>query len=157
VYYQVDRGDGTNGYWHLRYNSTSTYWDFLGGPRLFVKDTGTQPRNTASPTYQTTGSPSINAPLAGDYEITLGDEVTTNATNTGNDTRLGLFIAGTQAGQEAIDVIAGATGLGATTSNTNRVTGITASQAIAVRYKSASSLSANFYNMYVWVSPVRVK
>lgn len=59
-------------YWHLRYNSTTTKWHFIGGIPLFAEVTATD--STTSTTYAalTPAGPSITLPLAGDYDVEIG-------------------------------------------------------------------------------------
>jgi hypothetical protein len=156
IYY---RADSTNGViWHLRYRnafnggSATAPWEYVGGSILSARDTST--RSTSSGTYQTTGSPSVTLPLAGDYEITFGAEqlVTTGAS--ANQFLLGLHVNAATVAESAGQF--GTSGQGSGVSYTYRHNGASASQAADVRYRTASSLGMSAVKMFITVRPVRV-
>lgn len=156
IYY---RADSTNGrIWHLRYRNAfnggnTTYpWEFIGGSPLYSRDTSD--RTTSSNTYQTTGSPSITLPLAGDYECVFGLTSATNNFAGANAHNIGLHVNGVELARA--DFQSAATGLEIGGGYTFIHTGASASQAADVRYKSSSSQSSTFRKMYLAVRPVRV-
>jgi hypothetical protein len=155
VYYRFNRGDGTFAYWHLRYNSSTTYWDYLGGPSMYKADT-TNPRSTASNVFQCPGAASMTAPLQGDYEVNYGDDTVTNGVAANNTTRLSLAISLTPTGNTTVSTLAGAGGWGAVDAATYRYS-VTAGQTFSVCYRSDSSQTANWWGLYTRVTPTRVK
>ena len=156
IYY---RADSTNGrIWHLRYRNVfnggnATYpWEFVGGALLYSRDTSD--RSTASNTYQTTGSPSITLPLAGDYELTFGLTSGTNNFAGANAYNIGLHVNAVEVARA--DQQSAATGIEIGGAYTFVHTGASASHVADVRYKSSSSQSASFRKMYLAVRPIRV-
>lgn len=74
--------DAANGIvWRLRYRaaSASAYkWEYLGGAELSAFIAGAT-AGTVSTLYGDLGGPSLAIPLAGDYDITIAAQLTTNA------------------------------------------------------------------------------
>jgi len=148
--------DGTNGVvWHLRYRAAaagSYKWEFVGGGILYSRDANA--RTTSSATFQTTGSPSITLPLAGDYELVFGAKrMGTNAA-VANAFQLGLHVNSVNVANSEAQAATSGTSFPA--SYTFRHTGATAAHVANVRYRSASSQSSTFEDMFLSVRPVRV-
>jgi hypothetical protein len=162
VYYQFNRGDGTNAYWHLRYNSGTTYWDFLGGPgiRAFV---GTA-EATASTTYVslTTAGPSVTTPLQGDYDLSFGARISATAVGVGANMSYDTGTCPTENGVAPCATDANAIGTGTgwitTGSRTNRETGVAASVTFATKYRDTTgSGSISVDQRWIQIIPIRVK
>lgn len=154
INYEADATSGV--IWQLRYRSASASsykWEFIGGGCLYAQDTSGN-RNTSSSAYQTTGSPSITLPLAGDYELVFGAAAVQSNVAGGNAMYLGLHIGGTLRQETFFQGVG--TGNAGPMSYTAIRTGVTASSAIDVRYKSASSFSSSFLEMFVSARPRRV-
>ncbi len=161
VYYRVNRGDGTYAYWHLRYNASTTYWDFLGGPSMFAQVDATQTTTSTTFTNLATVGPSLTVPLAGDYDVTIGARLygTTNSMAS----QMGYSINGGGVGY-IIDSYSGASYDGGATVATHEVrtvrqTGITANASFVAKYRVFPTTNVPGYFGYrtMQISPVRVK
>lgn len=62
-------------FWHLRYRAAITKWDFLGGPPLFSEVATAQATTTFAWQDLATIGPQLTNPLAGDYIVAEGCEV----------------------------------------------------------------------------------
>lgn len=129
-------------------------WKYMGGSPIRNLDTGTQPRNTASAEYQTTGAPRLITPIEGTWDCIFGARYILNGAGVANDMRLGLHVGGTPI--EDTGIIATAGGIGACVRHCLRVTSIAAEAEVSVRYRSVSAQSANFWSMYLEMVPVTV-
>jgi hypothetical protein len=157
--------DATNGvYWHLSYDGLGTYpWKFIGGAPLTASAVGTysSPATGSTSNYVNSGlsgSPTITAPLAGDY-ITL---VNASAKTSNSSTAPGVFISYASAVPGSWDGSDSLAGGGAATSYVlgaqKRGTVTAASQAIALVWTNANiSGTASFYSIYMSATPIRVK
>ena len=158
VYYQAD---GTNGViWHLRYRSgsASTYkWEYVGGTALSSEVPASEgiPASGSYGNLATVG-PSVTVPLAGDYDIYAGAQLTTNAVNY---IFIGLSIDGAGVAEWAnmYQDPAGANNQvsrrgvktvtrGAGSPNTGR---------ILMQYRSGSG-QATYYYRFIFAVPIRV-
>lgn len=146
--------DSTNGViWDLFYDGEGEFpWKKIGGPPLRKVDGNG--RTTASPSYQTTGSPSLTLPLKGVYDFEFGCAYVTN--NTAGDSgylRNGFFLNGAIVSDIAARTFAnGATPLGRTERGTFSVAG----QTVDNRYISEGSVNVTFFILRISLDPVRV-
>jgi hypothetical protein len=161
VYYKVyvnGHLTGNTGYWHLRYNASTGYWDFLGGPALYSLDPNS--RFTSTNVYSSTGSPYVYLPLNGDYDINYGDTLSQNQTNTFNEMSLCFQLTGGACSSAMFTISELAYG-GSPLSQTFRLNGVTGaggtSQYVRDLYSSPSNVNSGFANMFISATPVRVK
>lgn len=158
--------DATNGVaWDLQYDATGTYpWKFIGGSPLTASAVGTYttPATGATSNYVNSGlsgSPTITAPLAGDY-IT---RVNANAKTSNSSPAPGVFISYASAvpgNWDSSDSLAsgGAAGASYALGAQKRGTVTAASQAIALVWTNANiSGTVSFYSIYMSATPIRVK
>ena len=157
--------DATNGvYWDLQYDATGTYpWKFIGGSPLTASAVGTfsSPATGSTSTYVNSGlsgSPTITAPLAGDY-ITC---VNANGKTSNSSPAPGVFISYASAVPGSWDGSDSLAGGGAATSYVlgaqKRGTVTAASQAIALVWTNANiGGTVSFYSIYMSATPIRVK
>jgi|688.fasta_scaffold57056_4 microcystin-dependent protein len=157
--------DATNGVaWDLQYDATGTYpWKFVGGSPLTASAVGTysSPATGSTSNYVNSGlsgSPTITAPLAGDY-IT---RVNANAKTSNSSPAPGVFISYASAAPASWDASDSLAGGGAATSYVlgaqKRGTVTAASQAIALVWTNANiGGTASFYSIYMSATPIRVK
>ena len=149
VYYDT----GTAGvYWHLIYESVSAKWNFLGGAPLSAVVTHTN--NTSSTSFQTTNTPTVTTPLAGDYILSFGSTLIQNQATTVNQMELALFVAGSSDG--LVFMISNNQFEGGAVENSYLKTGLSASTALNPRYRSQSGKSSDFRYLFVMATPVRV-
>lgn len=149
--------DNTNGViWDLIYDGEGEYpWKKIGGSTLRAEDT--EERKTTSETPQTTGAPSVTAPLKGDYRATFGCK--TAQPGTVNDTgcglrlyRAGSFLAGAEAKSRD-----NSTDFGTPIFANEDALGTTASSAFQTRYYTEfSAREAKFRRLFVEIDPIRV-
>ena len=157
--------DATNGvYWHLQYDGLGTYpWKFIGGSPLTASAVGTysSPATGSTSNYVNSGlsgSPTITAPLAGDY-IT---RVNANAKTSNSSPAPGVFISYASAVPGSWDGSDSLASGGAASSYVlgaqKRGTVTAASQAIALVWTNANlSGTVSFYSIYMSATPIRVK
>jgi hypothetical protein len=69
VYYRASTTGRT--IWHLKYNSTDSKWEFIGGPPLHAFTTSAT-TTTTSGSYDFSGFLSLTLPFAGNYLVTFG-------------------------------------------------------------------------------------
>jgi hypothetical protein len=157
--------DATNGVaWNLQYDATGTYpWKFIGGAPLNASAVGTYttPATGATSNYVNSGlsgSPTITAPLSGDY-IT---RVNANGKTSNSSPAPGVFISyasavpGSWDGADSLASggVASSYVLGAQ----KRGTVTAASQAIALVWTNANiGGTVSFYSIYMSAMPIRVK
>jgi len=158
VYYQAD---GTNGViWHLRYRtaSASTYkWEYVGGTALSSEVPASEgiPASGSYGNLATVG-PSVTVPLAGEYDIYAGAQLTTNAAAY---IFLGLAIDGAGVAEWAnmYQDPAGANNQvsrrGVRTVTRNAAAPNTGR--ILMQYRSASGQNTNYYR-FIFAVPIRV-
>ncbi|HVX48012.1 MAG TPA: hypothetical protein VHA05_01505, partial [Candidatus Saccharimonadales bacterium] len=159
VYYQVyvnGQLSGNTGYWHLRYNASTGYWDFLGGPALSSTDSTVH--STASTSYLSSNAYDY-LPLNGDYDVSYGSELAIDAANALNQMQVGLTQTGTTV--HTCYFVAVSQFNGSSLNCSTRVTGVTGAggtnRFVQDLYMSLSGQSSNFYPLYVNVTPIRVK
>lgn len=151
-------GDGIGRVWHLIADgdpkATGRRWAFEGGEPLREEDTGT--RETTSTTYQTTGAPSVSAPIAGQYRVAWG----ANRAGPGNvaagdsGAQLCVFKAGVET----------ALHLEIRIDNQHRGNPVvsqryetaTKGQALQSRYKANNANGARVIRGFIEITPVRV-
>ncbi|HEU5004945.1 MAG TPA: hypothetical protein VFT49_02540 [Candidatus Saccharimonadales bacterium] len=155
IYYDADPSHGV--VWHLRYNSTSGYWEFLGGSPLYVfVSTNEQVGSTGSWVNLSTAN-SITIPLAGDYAVTAG----ANATNTANNASaaaMGVSIGDTS---PTIEDDTNAYVLNSSISSHMEInpyvfTGLSSGSVLKIRYLGTNT-TVGFKNRGMWVTPIRVQ
>lgn len=84
VFYQSAGMAAAGVVWHLRYRSGASglyKWEFLGGAALYAEVTTQQSTTSATYTDLATSGPSIDLPLAGDYDVTIGCRSFSNTNN----------------------------------------------------------------------------
>lgn len=88
VYYKAGTtvGDPYNGYviWHLRYNQSSTYWEYIGGSSLFSESTDSTENDNTGTDYKISELSKIVLPYsltAGIFDITFTADVAMRNTN----------------------------------------------------------------------------
>jgi hypothetical protein len=154
VYYQFNRGDGTNAYWHLRYNSSTTYWDYLGGPGIYPSQVATE-QTTASTSYTTSGFTSLSTtlPLQGDYDISIGMRYWNSSAAAYG------YMSLSYNGSAPVDsdgiANSGSSGIGDVSEHTFRKTGLGANS-VTAQYKVAGG-TGFFSNRWMYIAPIRVK
>lgn len=154
IYFAADAANGV--IWHLRYRaaaSGSYKWEFLGGPPIVRTVLTSETRSTTTFGDLTTVGPTVTAPLAGDYEISIG----LTGTHPING---GVALASVYAGAPATDDDSCAFSGGSATmyhspSKTVLKTGLSASAAIKLQYRSDGA-TATFFRRWISVLPVRV-
>lgn len=158
VYYQfyLNGTSGNTGYWHLRYNSSTTYWDFLGGPAIYTEVTAVN--TTTSTTYAALGTagPTATLPLAGDYSIGIGAEI--GYAGSGNGC-MSYDIGATPAVDADAACMAAPTGVGGGISRTVRKTGLTA-VTLTTKYRQLNNVAPNmpsFAKRWIQITPSRVQ
>lgn len=143
--------DATNNViWELKYdNRNATYpWAKVGG--LGIRNTQATTRETTSSTPQTTGAPTLTAPLKMEAEFRVGVE---NAITTSgeHEARMLLFINNVETSGVNAYVSRASVAVVA-----SKRTTIAASQTAVGRYKSDGVGNASFFGMYVEIDPIRV-
>jgi hypothetical protein len=151
--------DATNGViWQLRYRSgaSSSYkWEMVGGPALFSEVLTSESTTSTSYVALTTAGPAITIPLAGDYDVEIGANVT------GSGDAMNAYMSYALGGTAAVDADAlrkqqvGAGYYGEPTSRKRRKTGLPTSISIAARYK-VGNVTGTWENRWMTVTPVRV-
>jgi hypothetical protein len=154
VYYRINRGDGTYGYWHLRYNASTTYWDFLGGPSLYAVASVS---HTGSPGAQTAGSPSVSLPLSGEYDVNYGAADVVSDTSGDNGMRVYLVYNNNTGTPMSGVLVRGSVYMSAPANFRAREAGLASGNTLKAGYGSDSSQSSYFYGLFVQVAPLRVK
>jgi len=144
--------DATNGvYWDLQYDASGTYpWKFIGGSPLRATGVG---GTTGSATPQTTGTPSLSVPLAGDYDCSYGCFTQSLSYVTVFNASMALYKTATA--MEQLNFIPVGLYNGGNISGNYRAAGLTASQALNLRYWVTGS-SASFGTMFINTTPIRV-
>lgn len=140
-------------YWQMKYIGSISKWVWTGGSPILSVDGAA--RTTSSNTYQTTGSPALTVPATGVYEVAWGAKfIKTNATISGsNEMQLGVFKDGTQ-----MDVLTVAVDVadGGGSAEYRAYFSLTNAQVVDVRYRSNSSVSSTFTNMWVTLKPATI-
>jgi hypothetical protein len=140
-------------YWELLYTGEATYpWAKVGGSPL--RQAPVASRNTSSTTYQSTGSPSVTAPLAMEGAVSFGAALMANQVAEANEMRIAAFKAATEidwCGAVATSQFAGPPAFKRAPAAT-----LAKGEAVTTRYKSVSGKSSTFHNLYVEVDPIRV-
>jgi hypothetical protein len=153
IYYRINRGDGTFGYWHLRYNSSTSYWDFLGGPPQYAQVATEQ--TTGSTSYTTSGftSISVTLPRNGDYDVSVGMRYW-NGTGAAYGYMSPSFGGSTPSDSDGVANSGGAA-VGDVSARTIRKTGLTAGS-VTAQYKVSGS-TGFFSNRWLQVVPIRIQ
>ena len=148
--------EATGKVWDLVYTAPgSSPWSKIGGPPLRAVDPNT--REGTATTFQTTGSPSVTTPLAGDYRVNWGAR------------RLGQGNIGAGDGGAVVCVFINAVEQAALTAEVrandqhrggpapaSEVVTIAASLAVQPRYKALNANGYRVDRMFVEIDPVRV-
>ena len=150
--------------WQLRYNANavSSYkWDFVGGSQLAAEVTPAESTTSTSYTdLATTAGQTVTTPVAGDYDIQINSQSRVNSggaaagqyisymtvkvgSNAASDAEANIF--GTYCNVESL----------ANIERTIRKTGLAASTALVLKFKSGSGTST-FANRRIAITPVRV-
>lgn len=139
--------------WFLRYNSTSTKWDFLGGAPIFSEVATSETTTSATYAALTTAGPSITVPVAGDYLVEIG---MTGRPSVNAVWNMSYDIGGTGAvDADSVQNSDVATGGGTNGSRVRKKTAIAASTALTAKYKiSTGTLTA--LDRWMRVTPIRV-
>lgn len=137
----------TGVYWDLIYTGETTYpWAKIGGPAWRKTELAT--KETTSATYQTSGAPSLTAPLVMEARFAVGVENAVLVT-LGKEARVGLFLDGVEIGVNAYTAV----------SNSPSGSGINAlasGKVAQARYKANGVDKAEFYSLYIEIDPLRV-
>jgi hypothetical protein len=159
VYYKIyvnGKLSGATGLWHLRYDASTGYWNFLGGPSLKSVDA------TVYSSATTTWTPTtayVYLPLDGEYDVNFGSQLLTDQANALNQMQVGLFY--NTAANKACYFIAVSLYNGSSVSCESTIGGITGTggtnKYFQIRYMSLSGQQSGFYPMYVEATPLRVK
>jgi hypothetical protein len=159
VYYQFNRGDGTNAYWHLKYNSTSTYWDYLGGPSMYTRSTANIIGISATAYTSFSPAVSLTTPLQGDYDANFGTAGSYNDSN--NNSILGLVIDGSTpsypTGDDTAFMGGAPSGVGAPIRGNKRIIGVGTNKIIEVKYAVSGGSTGQFRSPSLILTPIRVK
>lgn len=159
--------DATNGVlWRLKYDAASTYWRATG-PELYAINTahGTTTSTTYTASLTSGGtSPSLTAPLQGDYYIEHGALLYAGDSGTaanGDFTYQSISIAsGTPSDNDAVvvDTVASGTFLGSTAIKVQK--SLTATQTVQLQYKVFSAVGGHTggaERRWLSLRPIRVK
>lgn len=134
VFYAADAANSI--IWHLRYRTSLTRWEFVGGSPL--RSSVATSESLTSSTYGdlTTVGPSLTVPLTGTYRIALGSRIGVN--NTANTFgAMSIQIGGTAAVDA--DRVAGNTFFGSHFFRWLPSKSLTASTALTAKYKSSDN------------------
>ena len=149
----VDSTSSPTWAWRLRYNSTSTDWDFIGGSSIY--DEVTTDQSTSSVTYTALGTagPSVAIPIAGDYFVEIGFRH--GATGNTDYVFMSYDIGGT--GAVDADAVRGwcAANNQDSFSRTRKKTGLTA-VTLTAKYKVNSAVSISFADRWMRVTPIKL-
>jgi hypothetical protein len=149
----VDSTSSPSYHWLLRYNSTETDWDFIGGAPGFDEVTADQTTSSTSYTDLSTTGPSFALPVAGDYDIAIG--FSRGATDNAADQ---IFMSYAIGGTAAVDADA-VMGSGQTARfspmRVRRKTGLTA-VTLTAKYRSVAAAAESFANRWISVTPKRL-
>lgn len=150
---------GGVGHWEFRYNATTSKWDFAGGPALFAEVLTSQTTTSVSYADLATVGPSITVPLAGDYDVGIGANLTNDTVTAA--AWMSYAVGGTAASDnDAITSGAAAAGDYApqnSLARRRRKTGLAASTALVSKYRRDSAGgTVTAKNRWMSVIPVRV-
>jgi hypothetical protein len=166
VYYVAD---GANDIiWHLRYNSTSGYWEFLGGPALYAEVTTSESTTSTAYADLATVGPNLTVPLDGDYQVTVSAYMSGSSFQ-GNTTNYMSFAVGGTAATDADSAVqltrsydggSDAQNVSGTPVRTSRKTSVSGGTTITAKYKLSpnfgSAHSASFERRWMEITPVRI-
>lgn len=158
--------DATNGVaWNLQYDASGTYpWKFVGGSDLRASAGGSYGSPPVGPLTQfvnnsAAGSPTISAPLPGDYMV----RASANGKANGAAAAPGLWISFAGSGPSNWDVsdsIASGTAAGSShpLSAIKAGTVTSAGQLFGISWTNANiSGTVSFYSIFLSATPIRVK
>lgn len=149
--FYADKANGV--IWDLVYDGEGEFpWKKIGGPPLRAVDAGGE-RKTSSNVFQTTGSPSVSTPLAGDYRVKYGAKLVLSETAEFNAMRVGVFAAGVE---KDTSVIGGDGFCRLPSEPLSVLAALAKATSIQTRYRSDSSKATAFFNLVVEVDPTRV-
>lgn len=141
----------------LRYNSgssSSSKWEFMGGVPMFAEVTAAEATSSSSYVALTTAGPSLALPVAGDWYIATGFDLTA-AVNASVQPKMSYDIGAT--GAVDADAVLGATQAvgAASVFRTRKKTGLTA-VTLTAKYKSDGTNSKTFENRWMMATPIRL-
>lgn len=149
--------DKTNGIvWELVYYGEGTYpWWKIGGPALRKADAGGE-RETKEEAFQTTGAPSITAPLAMEFRARFGCRNAFKLTASAGpiSALVKLYIDGIGNDQAQQNQTTQYDGSGMEPSSEPRT--VASGKAIQTRYAVSGSGTWRFDNLFIEVDPIRV-
>lgn len=137
--------------WHLRYDSASAKWKFLGGPPL--TSITFSPAATASGTYAPIDGPTVAVPLPGDYLVRLSTNGNGSAVAV---TGLAAIKPGTAAANDNNAAIFFATSVGGTVQSVvERTFTLTAAASFDTHYRALGG-TGNWPARAMVVTPIRL-
>lgn len=160
IFYIANSANGI--IWHLRYKSTSGYWEFLGGSPLYAEVTTSESTVSTGWTNLATIGPTISVPLAGDYMISHGALIT-GPLATAWFGAMSYAVGGTAAADaDAVWIYTTESDYTqrdkASVSREKRKTGIAASAAITAKYRGgAGGYTTTYENRWIAIIPIRVQ
>lgn len=148
--------DATNGvYWHLYYDGIGSYpWKCVGGAPMFAAVNTAQTTASASYAALATAGPSITAPLAGDYIVTIECASAHGGTNW--PVAMSYDIGGTAANDTWAAWAVAPGGYYQTGHRQYRHNTLAASTALVSKYRSPTSNTVTITNRSMSITPVRV-
>jgi len=158
-YYIVDATNFPGVIWHLRYNSTTTKWDFLGGGSV-VQNVGNGTTASASYTYtMATGvsGPFVTVPLAGTYKVEFGMSAA-NDSNSVRNNYMGLCTVTTTGATPVtgleLDI---QTDVASHLYNGSRIVNATLTAgSLYAQYKVTGGGTLTVYDRHLSITPIRV-
>lgn len=145
--------------WHLRYRASSASahkWEFVGGAALYAYSNN-HAKAVAAETWEAISGPSVNAPLAGDYEI-RHDVTMENSSAVSPVNMSGIAIAGAAPSEESqgtanpVDLTSGRSRVAVA----YRQTGVSASQSLAQRYWANVAETLTISRAHLLIVPIRL-
>lgn len=164
VAYQPDPTNFPGVEWLLIYNSTTGYWDVIGGSPLTALVDASEGTSSAG-AYVDLASvgPQLNVPNLGDYDIEYGCLIypAQNAT-AGFFGMMAPAFSGVPPGTDLNCVLSGdwvnlPNMIGNSVWRRKRFTGLTLNQNVKLMYKSTSGSNSSFQFRYLFAMPVRIK
>lgn len=148
--------DSTNGViWDLIYDGEGEYpWKKIGGPALRAEDS--EVRSTKSAAFQTTGAPSVTAPLKMEFRAKIGAQyINKGEGSTTAQAEIALYIAGSGPNHTAYQIQT-FTFEGSSVERSTPTISAAAGNALQVRYACLSGVTFNFGRLFVEIDPIRV-
>ncbi len=152
----VDSTSAPTWSWHMRFNSTTGKWHFLGGTPGYSEVTADETSGTVgSYVALTTAGPSFAIPVAGDYDVEIGAQLHTSGAG-GTVLNMSYDIGGTGAVDADATVTVQPSGSSPQPgqARVRRKTGLTAVTLTAKYKTSATQIGAQ--NRWMRVTPVKI-